>query len=358
MNRIPLVLVFAMLTSPLWAAETCTTQSAMAPAERASLAEAARAIATAVQSNDVATLRATSTPEIQQNFGALQYIVATTSPKLAGATPRVEQLYLLDASTSKPSTDPNSEAQFFCSLNKTTQEVDFSIPGLPPARYGFAIVDIQSHPAPWRISLLLRQDASGKWLITGFYPKQLTLAGHDGLWYWSQARTYAQNKQPWDAWLFYQAAQTLLRPADFLLSTHLEKLRNESAAAAPPALSEGISPQTPLVVKAAGTAPVPAPAKTNSGTASAPEAPTDFRFTSLSLADPPNPGSVSPMLSVHLRADALSDPTAARQRNVEAARALLAAYPELRKPFENISVTAESPNQPPLTTVLPLADLK
>lgn len=357
MKRVSVLLVFAMLTAPVWAAETCTTQSAMAPADRAALADATRTIALAVQSNDAATLRALSTPEIQQNFGALQYMVAMTSPKLTGATPQVDQLYLLDASALKAG-DSSSEAQFFCSLNKTTQEVDFSIPGLTAGRYGFAIATIQSRPAPWRISLLLRQDATGKWLIAGFYPKPSTIAGHDGLWFWNQARAYAQKKQLWNAWLSYQAAQTLLRPTDFILSTHLEKLRTEATSAAPPALSEGISPETPLVVKAVGAPPAPVQKSGNGNTNAALAASTDFRFTALSFSDPATPGAATPMLSAHLRADSLTDPTAARQRNMEAAKSLLAAYPELRTSVDSISITTESPNQPPLTTTFPIADVK
>jgi hypothetical protein len=326
----------------------------MAASERTSLADAARALASAVQANDAATLRSSSTPEIVQNFGAMQYMVAVTSPKLTGATPQVDQVYLLDASSMKPSTDSNPEAQFYCSLNKTTQEVDFAIPGLPPGRYGFAVVSLQSHPTPWRLSMLLRND-SGRWLIAGFYPKPLTIAGHDGLWYWTQARTFAQSKQLWDAWLYYQAAQTLLRPTDFVLSTHLDKLRNEVQSATPPTLSEGISSDIPLVVKSPGAA-----GSVNEKANAAPltGAPAEFRFTSLSLADPNTPESSTPMLSVHLRAEALPSPDAARQRNMDAARALVTAYPEMRKPFDRIAVTTESANQPPLTTILTMSEVK
>lgn len=326
----------------------------MAAPERAALADAAKAIATAVQANDAATLRASSTADIVQNFGALQYLVAVTAPKLAGATPQVEQVYLLDASSMKPSTDTNAEAQFFCSLNKTTQEVDFTIPGLPPGRYGFVMVNIQAHPTPWRLSMLLRND-NGKWLIAGFYPKPLTMAGHDGIWYWTQARSLAQNKQLWDAWLYYQAAQALLRPTDFVLSTHLDKLRNEVQTATPPALSEGISPDTPLVIKAPGSAPPP----TSNGNGAPPQAaPTDFRFIGLSVADPNTPESSTPMLTANLKADPLPDPAAARQRNVDAARALLTAYPEMRKAFDRIAIIADSPGQPPLTTTVAMSEVK
>ena len=129
--------------------EDCTTQSALPPADRAALADAARAIATAVQANDAPTLRASSTPDIQRDFGAPQYMVAArrASPKLAGATPNVEQLYVLDATAIKPNPDgSNPEAQFYCSLNRTTMEADFAFPALPPGRYAFVMVSIAAKP--------------------------------------------------------------------------------------------------------------------------------------------------------------------------------------------------------------------
>ena len=41
----------------------------------------------------------------------------------------------------------------------------------------------------------------------------------------------------------------MLRPAAFVQSTHLERLQDEQKAAAPPALSSGVSETTPLVIK-------------------------------------------------------------------------------------------------------------
>jgi hypothetical protein len=223
-------------------------------------------------------------------------------------------------------------------------EADFVIPSLPPGKYGFAIVDIvaapgTTAPAPWRLTFLLRQE-QGKWLLAGFYPKALTAAGHDGLWYWTQARQMAKEKQPWNAWLYYQAAASLLRPADLVLSTHLDKLHTETLAAAPPALSEGISPDTPLVVKAADG--------------------TEYHFTSLAVDD--SLGQSALDIAVHLRADPIPDPDpdskAARKRNTAAALALLAAYPELRKPFHGIRMYTESTGQPPFATEQAMADIK
>ena len=119
-----------------------------------------------------------------------------------------------------------------------------------PGRYGFAIVEVKSATSPWRLSFLMRQD-QGKWAMAGFYPKPMWAAGHDGLWYWKQARTMALQKEHWNAWLYYQQAESLLRPTNFIQSTHLEKLRPERRPLLRLPLSEGVSAEAPLVVKGA-----------------------------------------------------------------------------------------------------------
>jgi hypothetical protein len=322
-------------------ADTCTTQSGLSDAERNGLADAARTLATNIQTNNAAALRAGSVADVQKNFGALQYLVSMTAPKLTGGTPTLDQVYLLDSSTTKPSADGSApDAQFFCSLNRSTMEADFVIPSLPPGKYGFAIVNIAgpsgaTTPAPWRLSLLLRQE-QGKWLLAGLYPKPLTAAGHDGLWYWTQARQLAKEKQQWNAWLYYQAAAQLLRPADFVVSSHLDKLRTETTAAAPSALSEGISADAPLVVKAANG--------------------DEYHFTGLTVDDSLAQSALD--IAVHLRADPLTDPVAARKRNADAMAALLAAYPELRKPFHGVWMYADTPGQQPFATEQAMADIK
>ena len=350
LSQIPLA-AMALLAATLLACpaaqaqqETCTTQSAMAPAERTALADAARKIAAAVVSNDASTLRTAAAPELSKDFGALQYLVATTAPKLGGGVPVVDQVYVLDATGLKPGPQGSSiEAQFYCSLNRTANEVEFDIPSLPPGRYGFAIVNLASSSvAPsWRLSLLLRQQPSGSgpWLLAGLYPRPLSVAGHDGLWYWTQARQMVQQKQPWNAWLYYREAQRLLAPADFVVSTHLEKLRAESSGAAPPALSDGISVDAPLVVKGINGA--------------------EYHFSNLTAEEPATAAGIASGLdvAVHYSADPLPDQTAARQRNLAAAAALLAAYPELRKVFHGVAVYAVSANQAPFASSFAMADI-
>lgn len=335
------LLAIALTTIPIARAETCTTQSALAQPERDAIATAARNLATLVQANNAASLRSLSVAEVAKDFNSLQYLIGTTAPKLTGGALTVDQVYLLDATSLKRNPDGSApDAEFYCSLNRSTMETEFSIPALPPGKYAFAMITVapapgSAAPAPWHLSFLLRQD-QGKWLLAGFYPKPLTAAGHDGLWYWTRARQFVTAKEPWNAWLYYQAAQSLLQPADFVNSTHLDKLHTEAVNAAPPALSEGVSIDAPLVVKGPDGV--------------------EYHFTGLGVDDT----LAQPTLDIaaHLHVDPESDPAAARKRNTTAAAALLAAYPELRKPFHGVWIFAESPNQNPFATEQSMSDIK
>lgn len=320
-----------MLISGVAAGEVCTTQSQMTASDRDALAAAARDLATKVQSDDVNGLRAATVAEYANDFSGIGNVVGTTAAKLKGGAIAVEQVYLLDGTQLKKNADGAApDAQFFCSLNKSAAEVDFFIPGLLPGRYGFAMVDVKS-ASPWRLSFLLRQGTGqnqGRWEMAGFYPKPLTAAGHDGLWYWTQARAMAARKENWNAWLYYQQAQALLQPTGFVQSTNLEKLKDEQAGAAPPALSEGIGPKTPLVVKGAKGA--------------------EFRFTGLGVDD--SLGAEKIDIMAHLDVDQIGDAAVAKQRNIDAASALLAAYPELRKAFHGVWIVTQAAGQNPYAT--------
>jgi len=322
------LLMLGLLAGGVASAEVCTTQSQMTPADRDALAAAARGLAAKVQANDVSGLRAATAVEYAKDFGGIGEVVGSTSAHVKSGTLKVEQVYLLDGTQLKRAADGSvPDAQFFCSLNKSVAEADFSISGLAPGRYGFAIVDVPDGSAPWRLSFLLRQD-QGEWVMAGFYPKPLLAAGHDGLWYWTQARLLTAQKEHWNAWLYYQQAESLLRPTNFIQSTHLEKLKTEETAAAPPALSEGISADSPLVVKGADGA--------------------EYHFTALGVDD--SLGNDKVDVTAHLKVDQIGDAATARKRNSDAMNALLAAYPELRKPFHGVWMFAEVPGQNPFAT--------
>lgn len=325
------VCVGLLAVSQARADETCTTQSQMATADREALAAAAAAMAAKIQSDDEAGLKASTIAEFQGNFSGIAASVASTAPKLKGAQAQVEQVYVLDASTMKAANGVNPDAEFVCTLNKSSAEAEFAIPQLPPGKYAFAMVRMEE-TNPWMLSFLLRQDG-GKWLLAGLYPKPLTSGGHDGVWYWKQARALQGQKESWAAWLYFQEARTLILPANFVSSTHLEKLQMELTGVAPPALVNGISADAPLVVKDTSGA--------------------EFRFTNLSVND-----TLGLDVAAHMKVDSLDDAATARKRNMDAAAALVAAHPELRKAFHGVWVFAEAPGKSPYATELAMGDIK
>ncbi len=328
-------LIAGVLVCGVASAEVCTTQSQMSASDRDALAATARGLAVKVQTDDVSGLQSATAAEYAKDFSGIGSVVASTAAKVKGGTATVEQVYLLDGSQLKRGADgAPPEAQFFCSLNKTVAEADFLIPGLLPGRYGFAIVDIKDVSAPWRLSFLLREE-QGKWTMAGFYPKPLLAAGHDGLWYWTQARTMTAQKEHWDAWLYYQQAENLLLPAGFVQSTHLEKLKAEETAAAPPALSDGVSAESPLVVKGPDGV--------------------EYHFTGLGVDDSLGKDKID--VTAHLKVDQLGDAAAARKRNTDAMAALLAAYPEMRKPFHGVWIFADTAGQSPFVTEQPMSEI-
>jgi hypothetical protein len=336
MMRLKIALLAAGLLMPgIVGAEVCTTQSQMTAADRDGLATAARGLAAMVQANDVSGLRAATVAEYAKDFSGIGDVLGGIAPKLKGGSIVVEQVYLLDGSQLKRAADGTlPDAQFFCSLNKSIAEADFLIPGLDAGRYGFAVVQVESAASPWRLSFLMRQD-QGKWAMAGFYPKPMWAAGHDGLWYWRQARTMTTAKEHWNAWLYYQQAETLLRPANFIQSTHLEKLRSEETAAAPPTVADGVTPDAPLVVKGPDGV--------------------EYRFTSMGVDDSLGKDKID--IAARLKVDQIGDAATARKRNADAMGALLAAYPELRKPFHGMWMFTEAPGQNPFATEAAMSEI-
>jgi hypothetical protein len=316
-------------------AESCTTQSAMTDTERKALVTAVRGMAEKVQANDAAGLQAITIPEYAKNFSAIQNAVANAADRVKGASLVVEQIYLLDASDLKTGSDGKpGNAQFLCTLNHSIAEADFSIPALPAGRYGFGIVEARGVAAPYRLSFLIEQ-GGGTWQMAGFYPRAMTAAGHDGLWYWTEARKMAKTNEHWSSWLYYQQAEALLNPTPLIQSTHLEKLHNEQSAAAPPALSSGVSAESPLVVKGADGA--------------------EYHFVGLGVDDSLAKEKID--VIARLKVEQLGDAATARKRNTDAMSALVAAYPELRKSFHGVWILSEIPGQNPYATELAMNEI-
>ena len=316
-------------------ADGCTTQSQMKPADRDSLSAASLGLVKAMQSGNPENVRALTVPQYAKDFNGIQYAVTNASPHLKDATLTVKSVWLLDGTNLKPASDGTlQDGQFFCKLHPTGTDTTFLIPSLPSGKYAFTIVDANS-AKPWQIAMLL-QDQGGAWKLAGLFPRSTTAGGHDGLWYWRQGREFAAKNQRWSAWLDYVQAESLLKPVDFISSDHLDRLHDEASKVTPPALSQGIGNDTPLVVKAADGK--------------------EYRFTSIGTDDTLAADRID--LALHLKTDALPDPAAARQRNASAAHAFLAAYPELRQLIHGVWVYAESPGQSPFATEHPLNNLQ
>ncbi len=326
-----IVLMAVARGEPTARAQACTTQARATAEQRAATGAAAYRLATAVQRGDAAAVKADTVAELTGDFNATAALIGSTSAGLAGDSLAVKQLYLLDASAR--SATESSDADFTCSLGGSAAETEFSIAGLPPGKYAFLIIQATG-AQPWTLSFLLQADPGG-WKMAGFYPHRTDAAGHDGLWYWTAARADAKAGRPWLAWVLYGEADQLLRPANFVASTNLFRLRSELRSATPPALADGLSETMPLAV--------------------AGENGTEYRITGLNSESSSDGRQLN--LLVHLRAEENSDAGAALARDIAAGDALLKAHPELRTGFDHLWVVSEARGSSPVVSDRPMAEV-
>lgn len=329
--RVGVILGGLLTLSPYFlSAQTCVTQAKMTPDIRDGLSAAALTLARAVQVADVAKVQGMTIAEFSSasTFGPTANLMQSTASRMGNSELRVVQIYELDA-RSRAAND-TSDAEFSCALTGSTSETDFAISGLPRGLYGFAMVEA-SGDHPWLLSFLLRQDDE-VWKLAGFYPHASTAAGHDGDWYWKSARTYAKADELWLAWIFYGQAAELLRPANFVTSTNLDRLLSERRAAAPPELIGGIGSNHPVVLKASDG---------KGGTV-------EYQFTGISAQASDDGKELN--LILHIPVDGVSDADAAIARSKAAAKALLDAHIELRQAFSGVLIFADAEGREPLIT--------
>jgi hypothetical protein len=210
--------------------------------------------------------------------------------------------------------------------------VEVTIPGLPPGKYALAVLHATGVKQPQQISLVLQNDPAGSadWKLAGFFTRPMTMGGHDGVWFWRQAREYAAKKQLWDAWFYYQTAQYLLNPVDLISSPNLQKLQREAEQARPDNL------------------PGADPLRLSSGAQT-------FNITSL------HTGELSDQLDLVVTYNATpgQDMVAARTQVTAVMRALLQQHPELQTAFHGLWVYAATPgNQNPFALELPMDQIQ
>ena len=309
---------------------TCTTASQLTAAQRDILTGAARGMMGQVKSGDIEGLRASTIPAVASNFAGIASSAEALKATLQQATLTVDHIYLLDALQEQTG---SSGVQFFCSPASSNLTVVLNFSDLPPGRYAVAILHATGVPKPQQISLVLNEMGANQWKLAGFFAKAMTLAGHDGVWYWQQARDYGQKKMNWDAWFYYQTAAFLLDPADFLSSPNLEKLNREETQTRP----EGLPTSNPVSLDAHGSV---------------------FQVTGFETSD--TLGGLD--FVVHYTPDAneaaqLRDPVGARRQAVDVMTALLAVHPELRSAFHGIWVHADQGNASIFALELPMSEI-
>lgn len=323
--------VFIMLLClwPLSAhAVSCTTQSEMTPAQRSVYEQAARSQGTEIAAENTGALRAQTITAVAANFGPLAATIEQVAPLIRNATLTVDNLYHLNA-TDLPARA--EQAQFFCGLSGSSLLVTVTIPQLPPGNYLLAILHATGVEQPQQLALILQNDPAGsaQWKLAGLFVRPLTVAGHPGIWYWRHARAYAGQKQNADAYFYYQTAQFLLNPVDFLSSPNLERLQKEMRAVRP----ADIPGKNPLVLSVNGL---------------------NLEITSM-RTDAFQDGLD---LVVNYKSQDVSGPVATREQILSLMKALLTRYPELRAGFHGLWVYAYSGNGQPFAIEQPMNQIQ
>lgn len=307
---------------------SCTTQSQMPAAQRTVLAQSAQMIAANVESGNAAGVRAQTVPGVAAQFEGIANSIQQVSTSIQRATLTVDSLYALDATDLKSP----QETQFFCGVSGSALTVEVTIPNLPPGKYALAIIHATGVQQPQQLSLVLQNEPPGSpdWKLAGFFARPMMMGGHDGLWFWRQARDYAARKQVWNAYFYYQTAQYLLQPVDFISSPNLQKLQRETEQNRPDNL------------------PGADPMRLSAGAQT-------FDVTNL------HTGELSNQLDLVITFTATpgQNPVAARAQVTAVMRALLQQHPELESAFHGLWVYAATPGNPnPFALELPMEQIQ
>jgi hypothetical protein len=195
-----------------------------------------------------------------------------------------------------------------------------------------AVLHATGVDSPQSVTFILAKEGAGAnpWKLAGAFIHPLTSAGRDGVWYWTQARVFAQKKQNWNSYFYYQTAAALLTPVYFFSSPNLDKLLKEQAAVAPSGLPGS---NQPMLLSGGGR--------------------------SFEIQDMHTDSSLGGLdLVVEYKTQDASDPVATRTRNVDLMKALLAQHPELKEGFHGLWAYANAPNQQPFANELPMGQIQ
>ena len=306
-------------------AVTCTTQAELQPQDRNALAAIGQRLSVAILQQDYSTLQAQLLPAISSQWDGIHGEVELGAPLVKGGQAQIQAIYLLDASSQTETTDD----QFFCSNANGSLTVTVSMHALPPGKYAVVLANAVGAPLGGQIGLIVVWDPTGanpSWKLGGVSVRQGIIDGHDGVWYWTRARTLATTGAPWSAWYCFDLARYLLLPVDFISSPNLEKLNHEQAQ-----LKD-----------------VPGPFPLSLG-----DGPRSWKIdgiridTTLHQAD----------LSVTYESLGITDPAASRTEAIAVLSALLKAHPELRESFHGLWAVASKDGKLTPVMELPMAQI-
>ena len=322
------VLAVVAATAPAALGVSCSTQSQLTEADRNALVGSAKALAGLVQSGDSNGLKAQTIASVAGRFDPIAAAVESASPLIQRAAITAESLYVLDSSDLKTNED---ETQFFCG-GVNSHEVVLTIPRIPPGKYALTVLHATGVDSPQSVTFLLAREAAAgnQWKLAGAFIHPLTSAGHDGVWYWTQARVFAQKKQNWNAYFYYQTAAALLTPVYFFSSPNLDKLLKEQAAIAPRGLPGS---NQPMLLSSGGQ--------------------------NFEIQDMHTDSSLGGLdLVIEYKTQDTSDPVASRTRNIDLMKAMLVQHPELRDGFHGLWAYANAPNEQPFANELPMGQIQ
>lgn len=312
--------------TPSAMAVSCTVSAAMGAPEREQLQTAAMRIGTAVAQGELATVRSDAGPSLAADFSGITSVINDLAPLLKGASVTVEAVYALHAADLAAGGD----AQFFCSRSDSPLLVTITLGQIPAGEYALAVVHATGVSNPQQMALVLQGGSAPRWQLAGFSARPLTFGGHSELWFWKQARAAKSSGAPVSAFLDYQAAFNLARPADLYTSNNLDKLNSELTEVRPQELSDSSGLTLPI----------------SGGT---PSSVTGLRLdTGLGAMD----------VRVDATVPTLGDAVASRSTTLALMTALLAKYPELRNGFHGLWVFATAANGQTYSLEQPMAAIR